>query len=278
MVKMGDVWDRTSEVLSGRGGMLAGIAILTLFVPGVINAAYTSYAPPGVLRSVIVLLLVLGVTIASVWGQLAIIAASTDPATTRTTAQRQATERLLPALAVVVVLGIVFTIALLPALALLVMAHVDFAAMANGGAATTPMAAGPVALASLYTVVALIAMLFVGARLLPLYTVVLRARLGLGAIPRAWRLTRRHTWRLVGAVLLFVVVLLIATWAAQAVAGLVAALVLGGDNAATIKFVGTVAGQAASTALTLVAIVFSAQAYVAFVAREAAIRARAAVA
>ena len=45
---------------------------------------------------------------------------------------------------------------------------------------------------------------------------------------------------------------------------------------ATVRFVGTVAAQAASTALTLVAIVFSAQAYVAFVARDAMLRARAA--
>jgi hypothetical protein len=70
MVKMGDVWDRTSEVLGGRGGMLAGIAILTVFVPGVINAAYTSYAPAGGLRSAIVVLLLIAVTIASIWGQL----------------------------------------------------------------------------------------------------------------------------------------------------------------------------------------------------------------
>lgn len=275
---MGNVWDRTSEVLSGRGGMLAGIAILTLFVPGAINAAYTAYAPAGLLRSVIVLLLLLGVTIASVWGQLAIIAASTDPATTRSDAQTRATARLLPALAVMLVLGVVFSIAFLPAVALLIAAHVDVAAMANGTAMSSPTAAGPLALAGLYMIFAFVAMLFVGARLLPLYAVVLHERLGLGAIGRAWRLTRRHTWRLVGAVLLFVVVLLIASWAAQAVAGLVTALVLGGDNAATIKFVGTVAGQAASTALTLVAIVFSAQAYVAFCAREAALHARAAAA
>ena len=59
-------------------------------------------------------------------------------------------------------------------------------------------------------------------------------------------------------------------------AGLVTGLVLGGDATATVRFVGTVAAQAASTALTLVAIVFSAQAYVAFVARDAMLRARAA--
>ncbi|GEM73172.1 hypothetical protein [Sphingomonas aquatilis] len=276
MVKMGDVWDRTSEVLGGRGGMLAGIAILTVFVPGVINAAYTSYAPAGALRSAIVVLLLIAVTIASIWGQLAIIAAATDPATTRPAAQRQATERLLPALGVMLVLGIVATIAFLPAIVLLVMSHLDFAAMANGTPPASPEASGPLLLAGLYMLVAFVVLLFVGARLLPLYAVVLRERLGLGAIGRAWRLTRRHTWRLVGAVLLFMIVVMIASWAAQAVAGLVTALVLGGDAVATVRFVGTVAAQAASTALTLVAIVFSAQAYVAFVARDAMLRARAA--
>lgn len=274
MVKMGNIWDRTAEVLAGRGGMLAGIAVLTLFVPGAINAAYGAYAPAGTLRSAIALLLLLGVTIASVWGQLAIIAAATDPATTRPVAQGHATARLLPALAVALVLGVAFGIAFLPAIALLVVAHVDVAGMANGTAAASSSSAGPIALAGLYMLVAFVAMLFVGARLLPLYAVVLRERRGLGAIARAWRLTRRHTWRLVGAVLLFVVVLLIASWAAQAVAGLVTALVLGGDQAATVKFVGQLAGQAASTALTLVAIVFSAQAYLAFTARDAALAAR----
>ena len=276
MVKMGDVWDRTSEVLSGRGGMLAGIAILTLFVPGAINAAYSAYAAAGVARSIVLVLLLLAVSIASVWGQLAIIAASTDPATTRAAAQARATERLLPALAVVVVLGIVATLVFLPAIVLLAMSGLDFNAMANGTPAAAPSAVGPLLLAGLYMTAVFVAMLFVGARLLPLYAVVLHDRLGLGAIRRTWGLTRRHTWRLVGAVVLFVVVLLIATWAAQAVAGLIAALIVGGDQTATIKFVGTVAGQAASTALTLVAIVFSAQAYVAFRAREAARQARAA--
>lgn len=241
MVKMGDVWDRTSEVLGGRGGVLAGIAILTVFVPGVINAAYTSYAPAGALRSAIVVLLLIAVTIASIWGQLAIIAAATDPATTRPAAQRQATERLLPALGVMLVLGIVATFAFLPAIVLLVMSHLDFAAMANGTPPASPEASGPLLLAGLYMLVAFVVLLFVGARLLPLYAVVLRERLGLGAIGRAWRLTRRHTWRLVGAVLLFMIVVMIASWAAQAVAGLVTALVLGGDAVATVRFVGTVA-------------------------------------
>jgi hypothetical protein len=191
-------------------------------------------------------------------------------------AQRQATERLLPALGVMLVLGVVLTIVFLPAGVLLAMSGLDFAAMANGTPPASPKAPGPLLAASLYILVAFIALLFVGARLLPLYAVVLRERLGLGAIGRAWRLTRRHTWRLVGAVLLFMVVVMIASWAAQAVAGLVTALVLGGDAAATVRFVGTVAAQAASTALTLVAIVFSGQAYVAFFARDAMLRARAA--
>lgn len=272
---MGNVWDRTSEVLSGRGGMLAGIAALTLFLPGAINAAYVAYAPVGPLRSVVALVLLLVVTVAGVWGQLAIIAASTDPATTRPAAQARATERLLPAIGVVFVLGILFTVLFLPAIVLMMMSGINFSAIANG-VPTAPTAAGPMAVAGLYMLVLVVALLFVGARLLPLYAVVLHERLGLGAIARAWRLTRRHTWRLFGAVVLFGIVLLIATWAAQAVVGLIAALLLGGDSAATIGFVGRLAGQAASTALTLVAIVFSAQAYVAFRAREAALQARAA--
>ena len=119
-------------------------------------------------------------------------------------------------------------------------------------------------------------MLFVGARLLPLYAVVLEERLAVAAIARCWRLTRRHTWRLVGTVLLFVVVLMIATWAAQSVSGLIFRLILGGNAQATVALLAAAVAQAVSAALTLVAIVFSAQLYVALVARERMLRDKAA--
>lgn len=275
MVKMGNVWDRTMEVLNGRGGMLAGIAVLTLFVPGVISAAYAAYATPGTATAAIGALLALATSVAALWGQLYVIAAASDPSTDRATARRGANGRLLPALLLALALVAIMLVALLPAVVLLAMAGFDFAALSQGATQGT-VAPGPALLASLYAIVVLIVMLFAGARLLPLYAVVLHERLGLGAIARSWRLTRRHTWRLVGVVLLFLIVLMIATSAAQSVGGLVFRIILGADARATVTFVAAVIAQAVSTALTLIAIVFSAQLYVALVARERLVRERAA--
>ncbi len=275
MVKMGNVWDRTVEVLNGRGGMLAGLAVLTLFVPAVVSAAFKSFAPPSVGTAIVGLVLTVLVAIAALWGQLAIIAASSDPSTDRAAATAQANRRLAPAIGIAVVLALVMIAAFMPAFVLLVQAGIDWMAVSRGAqpVVTAPAAAG---FASLYAIVLGIVLLFVGARFLPLYAVILHERLGLGAIARCWRLTRRHTWRLVGTILLFLIVLLIASWAAQSVVGLVFRLALGAGAIATATFLGALAAQAVSTALTLVAIVFSAQLYIALVARERLLQARAA--
>ena len=279
MVRMGNVWDRTMEVLSGRGAMLAGIAVLTLFVPAVISAGFTAYATPAPPAApapainALGVLLTLAVSIVAVWGQLFVIAASSDAATGTAAARAQANGRLLPAILLALALAAILTVALLPAVVLLALAGFDFAALSQG-ATPAAIAPGMALLASGYAAIVLIVLLFAGARMLPLYAVVLHERLGLGAIARCWRLTRRHSWRLVGVLLLFLVVLMIATSAAQSVGGLIARIILGGDARATVAFVAAVIAQAVSTALTLVAIVFSAQLYVAFVARERMLAAR----
>ncbi|NYD90704.1 hypothetical protein [Sphingomonas melonis] len=275
MVKMGNVWDRSAEVLNGRGGMLAGIAALSLYVPQLVNAAWTTFAPPSSMTTAMIgLVIVVSAAVVAIWGQLALIAASLDPATDRRAAIAQANSRLAAALLVAVVLTIVITIAFLPSIVLLIRAGFDYQALAAGTpmAPTNPGAAG---LAGLYAFMLGLVLLFVGARMLPLYAVVLHERLGVAAIARCWRLTRRHTWRLVGAVLLFVVVLMIATWAAQMVSGLIFRLALGADAQKTVAFLAAAVGQAVSTALTLVAIVFSAQLYVALLARERLLREKA---
>jgi len=275
MVKMGNVWDRTVEVLNGRGGMLAGLALLSLFAPAALAAAFKSFAAPSTATLLASGLLTLGVTIAALWGQLAIIAASSDPATDRPAAIDAANRRVGPAIGIALLLALIFTIALLPAFFLFLGAGFDWTAISNGTppAATAPGIAG---VGVLYVLALGIALLFVGARLLPFYAVILHERCGIGTIARCWRLTRRHTWRLVGVVLLFVLVAGIATLAAQTVIGLLFRLMLGAGAAQAVAFAAAIAGQAVSTALTLVAIVFSAQLYLALVDRERRLRERAA--
>lgn len=266
MVKMGDVWDRGMEVLNGRGNMLAGIAAVTLFAPAVVAAAWSAYgAPtgPGAVTMIITLL----TTLAGLWGQLFVIAAASDPQTGRAAARRQANARFAPALMIVLVLGAVMLVALLPTVVLLSAAGFDLAAMAQG-AKQAPTSPGLGLLAVLYALIVFVVLLFVGGRMLPLYAVVLHERRGLAAVARSWRLTRRHTWRLFGVVVLFLIVLMIATGAAQSVSGLIVRIALGAESRATVTFLAAVVAQAVSTALTVIAIVFSAQLYVAFTARE----------
>jgi len=275
MVKMGNVWDRTVEVLNGRGGMLAGIAALTLFLPAVIDAAHMAYAPAGMAKTIGGAVLTLATTVVALWGQLALIAASTDPATDRAVALRQANGRLAPALVVAFLLALVFALLFLPVFALLAAAGLDFTAIGNG-ATPNVTAPGAAALAGLYGLVALVVLLFVGVRMLPLYAVVLHERHGAGAITRSWRLTRRHSWRLIGVLLLFLIVLLVATGAAKSVSGLILRLALGAEAQTTVDFLAATVAQAVSAALTLVAVVFSAQLYVALVTRERLLHERAA--
>lgn len=275
MVKMGNVWEHTQEVLGGRGGMLAGIAALTLFVPAIVGAGFKAYAPPSAGMTMVAVVITIVTTVLALYGQLAIIAASTDPATDRAAAFAAARSRLGAGLIVAIVLAVAMAVVFLPAVFLVFRAGFNLSAMASG-VQSAPTNPGAAALGGGYVVILGLALLFLGGRLVPLYAIVLRERLSVGAIARCWRLTRRHTWRLFGAVMLFGVVLLIATWAAQSVVGLIARLALGPDQLATVGFLAAVAGQAVSAALSLFAIVFSAQAYVAFVAREQTIAARAA--
>ena len=45
-VKIGTVWDRTTEVLSGRSGQIAAVALPTLVLPPVVNNALVLLVPP----------------------------------------------------------------------------------------------------------------------------------------------------------------------------------------------------------------------------------------
>ncbi|MGR6329686.1 hypothetical protein ACU5AX_11525 [Sphingomonas sp. XXL09] len=272
MVKMSNVWDRSTEVLSGRGGMLAGIAIPTLFVPAVLRALWALATAPvpgtaaGPAAALVGGLLAIVIALISLWGQLALIAAASDPATQAADARHLATARFLPALGIAALLVAVLTVLALPPAVLAIQAGFDFTAPAGAPQPVT-MAPGTAIGLSLYLVVLGLVILFVGARLVPLYAVVVNERRGLGAIAEAWRLTRRHTWRIVGVLLLWGIVLLIATWAAQAVVGTVFRLALGAGALNVVAFLVAVVGAAVSTVFSVIAIVFTAQLYVALVRR-----------
>jgi len=268
MVTMGAVWDRTVEVVQGRMAMLAAIAVPTLFVPTVVRDGFVAYSTPGTGGYALIgSLLSLIVLVLTIWGQLALIAASSDPTTDRTAAFRIASNRLLAAIGVSIVMLVAVVVCMIPLAVLLGLSGVDFSRMAAGQPmSTTGVSGGLLGAALIYMVLFAVAMLFVGARLSIWQAVIVNEAIGLRAIGRAWRLTRGLTWRIVGVIVLFVIVVSVATLAAQSVIGIIARLVLGAGNIATATWLGAIAAAAVSTPLIVVAVVFTTQLYLAVLA------------
>ncbi|WP_174292479.1 hypothetical protein, partial [Sphingomonas bacterium] len=208
-------------------------------------------------------LIAIAAIVVAVWGHLAILAAASDPAVLRDDATRMATRRLLPTLGVLLIVLAVVALLFVPMGIILAGSGVDMQAMAGGTNVNLPPQTA--AIIALYTLVFLVIAIGVGARLALLYPVLLLERTGVGAFARSFRLTRGLTWRIIGVLVLYAIVVLVAGGAAQLVAGTIAALILGAG--ATATFIAAVAGALVSTALSVVAIVFTAQLYLA--AREA---------
>jgi hypothetical protein len=264
-VKMGTVWDRTIEVLNGRTGMIALIAVLGILLPTVVRdgfVAFSSRANP--VSMLIGVTLTIVALVAMIWAQLAIVAIATDPAVDAASARRRGGARVLPALGITVLLTIVALLLAVPPIVVLVQSGFDFAAAANGSSARmTPPSVGAASFTALYGLAYLLVLLWIGARLVLLNPVILNERLGVGAIRRSIQLTKGMTWRIIGVMILFLIVLMVATGAAQSVTGIVFRLVLGADSVATAAFLAGVAGSVVTTAFTALAAVFTAQLYVA---------------
>lgn len=266
-VSIGTVWDRTTAVLSGRGQVIASVAILTLFVPAVVQSAVTLFASDYA-RGLASGFVALVAAFLSIWGGLAIIALATHPATDRPTAQRVASARLWPVIGVSIVIGLILLVLVLPPVIALAATGFDFQAASTAAANNTPaLMPAPAGSASLFIAIYVIGLIvlsfWVSARLMLINAVLVNERVGLGAIRRSIALTRGMTWRLIGVLLLFGIVFGVAVLASQAVVGLVFRLILGADRIALSLFLGGIAGAAASTAMMVVAYVFTAQLYAA---------------
>lgn len=264
-LSIGDVWDRTTDVLRGRTGIIAPIAILAILLPNVASAAVTSFAPKSPSSALLLVIVTFLSVVATIWGTLAIIAVASDPATDRPAAQRQATARLLPALGIVLVLGAVLMLAVVPIVVGLMRGGVDFtrpdtAAQLSGGAA---------GFVFLYSLVLIAFAFWLSARLIVLNPVILNERCGLRSIPRSIELTQGMTWKLIALLILFSLVVLIPTLAVQAVVGVAVRLIVGEEGRAAAAFAGSAAGTVVTSAFSAIAAVFQAQLYVALRARRA---------
>lgn len=262
MIRIGTIWDRTTEVIAGRGGILAVIAIALLFAPNVAQAAVAALAADNSALKAIAGLLTLAVLVLAIWGSLALTAVASDPAVGRRDALEMGRARLGAGLGVTVILIVAVLLALVPGLALVVASGFDFA-KAQATVAQTAIDAGTFGLAMLWFVVIGLVMLCVGARLTPLMPVVANERRGVGAFARAFALTRGSTLRLIGVLILYVIVFLVVLAAATAIFGLIARLLVGPESPAIVGFVTAIATAAASAVFGVIQNVFSAQFYLA---------------
>lgn len=260
-MKVGTVWDRTVDVLRGRGGILATLAMLYIFLPAVVSAGVTSYAAPGGALALVGGIVSLAVVVLLVFGLLAITAVATDPATGRADATLLARRRLGAAFGLMLVAGIVVSLLFVPGLVAMVVAGVtiDAAGNANVDAA----APGMLLLSALLLLAALLVGLWCTARLVPLFPVILAERRGLGAFARSIALTRGSTLRLIGVILLYAIVTGVVLLAASSVVGVVARLLLGEEGRATVAFIVAVAGAAVTAGASVVQAAFYAQYYAA---------------
>ena len=264
---MSNVWDRATDVMRGRPAELASIAAMTLFLPGLVRDAVPLVATPGSIGFAAAGgLLAIVVLLVAMWGQLALLAIATDPATTRADAGRQASARFPASLAVTIVALLVAFALLIPIGIALGLSGADFSGVGAGQMPT--IGGGTAAFLGLYLLLLAITGIAITARLILTNAVVLNERRGLGAFARSWQLTRGLTWRIIGVVLLYVIVLGVAVSAAQFITGAVFGLLLG--RSALVAFLAAAIAGVVTTIFSVIATAFTAQLYVAVTGRGVA--------
>jgi hypothetical protein len=262
MLKMGTVWDRTAEFLTDNLATLLPIGLFAFFVPFSIRGNFAYAAESAGFEFQLVLQLVsLGFAILAVWGSLAITAMVLDSGA-GASAGTTGTKRLLPALAVAVTMLAALLLAWAPAAIVIGIYGYDFEA-----AFTSPFG-WPLAL---YCVVAVAFALWFSARMMLVNPVIVAEKSIFGAIPRSFRLTRGVTLPIVGVLLLYILVSLVAVLATQIVFGSIFALLAGApDSPVSLSRVLTsVMVAAVQTGFTMIVPVFTANLYLALTQREA---------
>ncbi|WP_236697534.1 hypothetical protein [Sphingomonas sp. Leaf357] len=262
-VNMGNVWDRATEFLGDHLAAILPIAVLAIVVPSTVSAIIAPLGAAGGLAALPVNLISLALTLVTVWAQLAIVALALDRIVGRGAAMQVALRRLLPFLGVLLVLLVAFVIVMLPIPFVLAGYGMDMqAAMANGAQVNIPPAAAGII--SIYTIVLVPVLIFVGARLALLTPVVVCERRGLGSIGRSFALSRGLVWKIIGMLILYGIVAGVAILATRTVFGSVLRLALGGEGLITPAGVLTALIVAiVQTVFVLLACAFTAKLYLA---------------
>lgn len=270
-VDMGTIWDRTTRFLGDNLRAWLPVLLLAIFIPQTVSdILQLASASVGQATAQVAGLLL---ALVGLWGQLFVVALALDPGAGAAAARATATGGLVRALIVMLALFVVAIVLLAPLGVVLAMGGVDLTQLNGQTQQLSPdLSTGARLFLGLYFLALLIVALFVTARLVPLYPVVLGERLSLGAIGRSFAVTRGMTWKLIGVLLLFVVVFAVAAVAARSVIGVIVGLIAPADGTLTpAAVVSAILGALVTALFTLVIAVFSTQVYRAVVPGRAAV-------
>ncbi len=272
MVNMGNVWDRTTEFLSDNLGAIMPTALLAIFVPQSVSTAITQAgaAVNPVVGQIVGLLLILII----IWGQLAVTALALSPEAGRGAAQSLATRRFVHAIAAMLIPFALVVLLAIPIFVALVAGGVDLAAMMQPqGRVQADVPGGIRTFIGLYSLFWLIAAVFIAVRFTTLLCSVVLAEGGVvAALRRSFALSRGIMWKMIGVVLLFGLVYMVAYLAITSVFGFLFKLVApdAGPFGIGAIVVAILAG-AVATAYSVTVAAFAAKLYRAAVAaREGA--------
>ncbi|MDQ2878007.1 MAG: hypothetical protein M3R41_02870 [Pseudomonadota bacterium] len=263
-VNIGTVWDRTSAFLGDHGKALWPIAMGGIALPYAgmtILAPAAQAADTGGKLLINLAVLVLGLVI--FWGSLAITAFTLDPPGGRDPAMRLAARRLPLAIGIGLMIAAGVLVLCVPIGIAMAAGGFDFAAAAAGR--HPQMASGPaLAIAVLYALLLIVALIWLGARLALTNPVVLIERQGARSPWRSFQLTRGVALKIVGVLILYVIVSSVASMAARFVFGSIFALVFVGQGAFSLAAILTAIVVAmVSTIFSVLAAAFTGKLYLA---------------
>ncbi len=213
-------WDETKGILARDGKLFVAVAAALILLPQVIAALFTGQGPQAETGGLLWGVLVLVATIIALIGQLAMVRLALSGGLSVGEAIRHGLSRLLPFILAVLlmVIGIVL-------LSVLVIAVLAAAGLVSMDPAVTQLPPRDLAIIA---VVLIAPLLFLAVRLLPMVAIASAEPIGpIAILKRSWGLTRGHSWRLLGFLLLFILAALVFVIAMTLVIGIIVGLLFG---------------------------------------------------
>jgi multisubunit Na+/H+ antiporter MnhC subunit len=190
MVRINTVWERTTQVMQGRFGMLATIAGLLSFLPALVQGAYRSFVLlPGIAAGtvnplsvgVVSSVITLASLLLAIWSGLALVAAASDPRIASAGEAMAVGVRRVPvAIGLSLLLGLVLVLVIVPVVGVIGASSGINVAALQAGRFADAVSPGLVLTLVVFVLALLAFFLWLAARLFLLNPVLINERRGLG--------------------------------------------------------------------------------------------------